>query len=41
MLYTEAFKARMLRRMLGPKAVSAQSLSGEVGVSQPTLSRWL
>lgn len=41
MLYTETFKARMVRRMLGPKAVSAHELSGEVGVSQPTLSRWL
>ena len=41
MLYTETFKARMVRRMLGPKAVSAHALSGEAGVSQPTLSRWL
>jgi transposase-like protein len=41
MLYTETFKARMVRRMLGPRAVSAHALSGEVGVSQPTLSRWL
>lgn len=41
MLYTETFKARMVRRMLGPKAVSAQALSMEVGVPQPTLSRWL
>jgi len=41
MLYTETFKARMVRRMLGPKAVSAHVLSGESGVSQPTLSRWL
>jgi transposase-like protein len=41
MLYTETFKARMVRQMLGPKAVSAHALSGEAGVSQPTLSRWL
>lgn len=41
MLYTETFKARMVRRMLGPKAVSANALSGEAGVSQATLSRWL
>lgn len=41
MLYTETFKARMVRRMLGPKAVSAHALSEEAGVSQPTLSRWL
>ena len=41
MLYTETFKARMVRRMLGPRGVSAHALSEEVGVSQPTLSRWL
>lgn len=41
MLYTETFKARMVRRMLGPRAVSAHALSEEAGVSQPTLSRWL
>jgi transposase-like protein len=41
MLYTETFKARMVRRMLGPRAVSAHALSAEAGVSQPTLSRWL
>ena len=41
MLYTETFKARMVRRMLGPKAVSANALSEEVGIAQPTLSRWL
>jgi hypothetical protein len=28
MLYTETFKARMVRRMLGPRAVSAHALSG-------------
>ena len=41
MQYTETFKARMVRRMLGPKAVSANALSEEVGIAQPTLSRWL
>src|SRR5437667_11279685 len=41
MLYTETFKARMVRRMLGPKAVSANALSEEIGIAQPTLSRWL
>ena len=30
-----------VRRMLGPKAVSAKALSEEVGIAQPTLSRWL
>jgi transposase-like protein len=41
MQYTETFRARMVRRMLGPKAVTASALSQETGVSQPTLSRWL
>ncbi len=41
MVYTETFKARMVRRMLGPKAVSANALAEEVGIGQPTLSRWL
>jgi transposase-like protein len=41
MEYTETFRARMVRRMLGPKAVTASALSDEVGISQPTLSRWL
>jgi transposase-like protein len=41
MHYTETFKARMVRRMLGPKAVSATTLAQESGVSQATLSRWL
>jgi len=31
----------MVRRMLGPNGVSAHALQQEVGVSQPTLSRWL
>jgi transposase-like protein len=39
--YTDTFKARMVRRMLGPNAVSARALEAKVGVSQPTLSRWL
>ena len=41
MQYTDTFKARMVRRMLGPNSVSADALEKEVGVSQPTLSRWL
>jgi transposase len=41
MQYTDTFKARMVRRMLGPSGVSAHALEKEVGVSQPTLSRWL
>lgn len=39
--YSEAFKARVLRRLIGPHALSANKLSPEVGVSQVTLSRWL
>lgn len=39
--YTEGFRARMVERMTGPEAISANSLSKEVGINQPTLSRWL
>ncbi len=39
--YTAAFKARVLQRLVGPRAISAYRLSAEVGVSQMTLSRWL
>lgn len=39
--YSEKFKAKMVQRMLGPNAVSASALAGEVGIAQPTLSRWL
>jgi transposase-like protein len=39
--YSEKFKAKMVQRMLGPNAVSATALGGEIGISQPTLSRWL
>ena len=39
--YTTAFKARVLQRLVGPRAISAYRLAGEVGVSQVTLSRWL
>lgn len=31
----------MIQRMAGPERISATALSGEVGVSQPTLSSWL
>jgi len=41
MEYTDTFKARMVRRMLAPNGVSAHALAKDVGVSQPTLSRWL
>lgn len=41
MPYTAGFKAQMVKRMLGPPAVTATSLSQQVGVPQPTLSKWL
>jgi transposase-like protein len=41
MNYTEGFKARQVRRMAGPEGMTASSLAKEIGVSQPTLSRWL
>ncbi len=40
-IYSEAFRRRMVQRMSGPRAITATALSAEVGVSQPTLSRWL
>lgn len=39
--YTEGFRARMVERMTGSEAISANSLSKEAGINQPTLSRWL
>ena len=39
--YSPAFKSRMLRRLVGPSAMSANALAHEVGVGQPLLSRWL
>ncbi len=41
MIYSDGFKARMVRRMAGAEGISANLLSHEVGISQPTLSRWL
>ena len=41
MLYSEAFRAKMVQRMLGPNKQSANALADEVGINQPTLSRWL
>jgi len=40
-LHPEGFKARMVARMAGPEGISACALAREVGVPQPTLSRWL
>ncbi len=39
--YTRGFKGRMVQRMAGREAISANALAHEVGVSQNTLSRWL
>jgi len=39
--HSDGFKARMVQRMSGPERISATALSREVGVAQPTLSRWL
>ena len=41
MQYSEAFRAKMIQRMLGPSAKSASALAKEIGVNQPTLSKWL
>jgi transposase-like protein len=38
--YSEAFKRKMLQRLIGKDAVSAQQLSRETGLSQANLSRW-
>ena len=39
--YSESFRSRMVARLVGPRAMSANALSQEVGVSQVALSRWL
>lgn len=39
--YSDGFRARMVERMTGPKGRSASALAQEVGITQPTLSRWL
>ena len=41
MNYSDGFIARQVRRMAGPEGITATALAQEVGVSQPTLSRWL
>ena len=37
MIYTDSFKAKMVQRLSAPNAISAISLSKEVGVSQSQL----
>ena len=39
--FSDAFKQRLVQRLVGPHAVSANALAEEVGVSQESLSRWL
>ena len=41
MFYTDTLRARMVRRMIGPRATSANVLAKETGISQSTLSKWL
>lgn len=41
MPYSEAFKAKMVKKMVGPSGWTATALGKEVGVPQSTLSRWL
>ena len=41
MEYPEKFKAKMVQKLTTPGASSAAALSEEVGVPQPTLSRWV
>lgn len=41
MRYSNSFKAKMVQKMTGPNSKSAAALAQEVGISQPTLSRWL
>lgn len=41
MKYTDTFKSRMVQKLAMPLGPSAGELSVEVGVPQPTLSRWL
>jgi transposase-like protein len=41
MNYSEGFIARQVRRLAGPEGISATALAKEIGVPQPTFSRWL
>ncbi len=41
MVYSEKFKSQLVSKMVGVHAVSASALALEVGINQPTLSRWL
>ena len=39
--FSEKFRSEMVAKMLGPNAVSANSLAKRASVTQSTLSRWL
>jgi len=39
--YSEAFKQKMVQRLIGKEGISAVQLSRETGVRQQNLSRWL
>lgn len=39
--YSDSFKRKMVQRLLLPNAPTATALAQEVGVPQPTLSRWV
>ena len=39
--YSKKFKARMIRKMTGPRALSASELAVQEDLHQTTLSRWL
>jgi len=41
MEYSEAFKAKVVQKMLAPNGRTATGLAAELGLPQPTLSRWL
>jgi transposase len=41
MAYSDMFKRKMIQRLSGPDAISAQALSNQVDVPQTTLSKWL
>jgi transposase len=39
--FSQAYKAKMVQRLIGPNAVSAVQLAKETGLRQQTLSHWL
>src|SRR4051812_5549040 len=41
MTYTEAFKSKMVQRLLGPSAITQCELARQTGVPQGTLSHWV